>query len=29
MWTRIGETKELCVKLYLGDEIISNEFVSI
>lgn len=23
------ETKELCVKLYLGDEIISNEFVSI
>jgi len=23
------ETKELCVKLYLGDEIISNEFISI
>ena len=23
------ETKELCVKLCLGDEIISNEFVSI
>ena len=23
------ETKELCFNLYLGDEIISNEFISI